>query len=257
MGVFDLPGPLFQAVDDSLAFMPAVLRLSLWSALAGIVSMLLYALLSPQQRIGDAKVRLREAQSEMAQSDESFDELMGLVKKTLGLSLQHLALVFTPALGSAIPLICVLAWASTHFGHRLPDAGEKVAFAVHPAEQAASLQWQARGVEPPTTGENGWLVTWPAEGGTLTLLDSDGAALLEVPPPAPVPQVHQQLWWNSLLGNPAGYLPGTATVERVAMDLPARRYIPFDPAWVGSWLTLFLIVSVIAAVVTKVLFRIH
>ena len=41
--------------------------------------------------------------------------------------------------------------------------------------------------------------------------DSDGRSLLTLPTAAPVRTVHQRQWWNSLIGNPGGYLPSRAT----------------------------------------------
>ncbi|MDC0362930.1 hypothetical protein OAN12_07815 [Halioglobus sp.] len=41
------------------------------------------------------------------------------------------------------------------------------------------------------------------------------------------------------------------------IELPARSYLPFGPGWLGHWLTVFLLTSVIGALLTKKLFKIH
>ena len=88
-------------------------------------------------------------------------------------------------------------------------------------------------------------------------LERDPFAELQLPMAAPIPQVHKRLWWNSLLGNPAGYLPDNAPVELVLLDLPPRHYLSVGPGWMGHWLTLFLLASVAGALITKKLFKIQ
>ncbi len=256
MGLLDFPAPLFQVIDESLEFLPDLLRLSLWALVAGALSMLLYALISPQKRISLVKAELQAARAEMAKADEDFGELMDLVKKNLGLSFRHLGLVFAPALVSALPLLCIIAWSSTRFGYGFPDPGEQVAVSTYPPEAAAALNWRAAGAATPRSDDSGWQVTWPGEGQTLSLADGK-QRLVTLPLPAPIPQVHKKLWWNSLLGNPAGYLPDEAPVELVTIELSARRHLPFGPGWLGNWLTVFLVVSVVGALGTKSLFKIH
>lgn len=257
MGLLDFPAPLFQFIDGLMGFLPPFLRLTLWSAVAGMLSMWLYGLVSPQKRISRVKVELRAAQGALATSDESFGELLGEVRKTLGLSLRHLALVFGPALVSAVPLLCIIAWSSTQFGHTFPQAGEPVTVSVAPAGAADKLQWQTPGDRRPDSDDAVWEIAWPADPERLTLVEEDVGALLDIPPRTAVPVVHKRQWWNSLLGNPAGYLPQQSSVDMVSIELPSRQFIPIGPDWARSWLTLFLIVSVIGALATKKAFRIH
>lgn len=257
MGALDLPAPLFQLLDGGMAFLPATLRLVLWSVVGGVLSMVLYALISPQKKISSVKADLRESQKLLAESDESFGELMTVAKRTLGLSFQHLGLVFGPALLSSLPLLCIMAWSSTHFGHAFPAAGEPVTLRVQPESATAALQWQAGVGDKPAFANGAWTVPWPGEAAAITLSDSEGTPLLDLPLPAPIPQVHKRLWWNSLLGNPAGYLPEQASVELVWIDIPPQRFLPFGPGWVGHWLTLFLLASVAGALITKKVFKIH
>ncbi|MDZ7783914.1 MAG: hypothetical protein U5K56_13595 [Halioglobus sp.] len=258
MGLLDYPAPLFQFVDGLLGFLPPFLRLTLWSAVAGMLSMLLYGFVSPQKRIAQVKVQLREAQRALAASDESFADLLGEVGKTLGLSFKHLGLVFGPALVSALPLICIIAWASTQFGHKFPQPGaQSVTVSVEPAGMAGELHWRTPADGEPGRDDSAWELAWPADPRQLTLVEADAGALLDIPPPAAIPVIHKRQWWNSLLGNPAGYLPPQSSVEVVNIELPPQRFIPFGPDWVASWLTLFLVVSVVGALATKRAFRIH
>ncbi len=255
MGVIDLPGPLFDAIEGAMGFLPTLLRLCIWSVVAGAASMLLYGVMSPQKRIAAVKVELKAAQAEMSAADESFAELMELTRKSLGLSLKHLGLVFGPALISAVPMICIMAWASSQYGYDFPAAGDPVSVTTLPAEAAAELRWH--GGQAPTLEDGAWTVAWPAQRDGTELVTGAGSELLGLPLPAPVPQVHKKVWWNSLLGNPAGYLADDSPVDVVFLELPAQRHLPFGPGWLGNWLTVFLVVSVTGALVTKSVFRIH
>ena len=256
MGFFDLPAPAFYFLDEKVAFLPDFVRLFSWGVLAGILGIVLYAFISPQKTISRIKGELREAQGELAASDESFDELWHLVKRTLGLSIKHLGFVFTPALVSSLPIICILAWASNQFSYQFPAAGEAVSVSAQPESVTSTLKWQ------PNAGtaryeDSAWQVEWPAADQRVSLSDEQGNLLLALPLPAAIPQVHKQVWWNSLLGNPAGYLPPESPVDAVNISIPEQRYIPFGPAWVGNWLTLFFIAAMFSGLVTKWLFKIH
>ncbi len=257
MGIFDLPAPFLQFIDNGVAFLPAIFRLTLWSALAGVLSMALYALVSPQKKISTVKIALRKSQGILAESDESFTELLTVVRKTLSLSFQHLGLVLGPALLSSLPLICIMAWTSSQFGHVFPEAGDRFTLSARPESAAASFSWQMAGVTAPIHEAGIWTAEWPNQSQRLVLNDKDDSPLLEIPLVAPIPQIHKRLWWNSLLGNPAGYLPDQSSVDLIRINLPARQYLPFGPDWVGNWLTLFLIASVSGALLTKKIFKIH
>ncbi len=257
MGVFDLPAPLLQLIDNGITFVHPTLRLALWSILAGALSMGLYALLSPQNRISKVKAAQKESQRLLAESDESFSELIAVAKKTLGLSFQHLGLVFGPALMSGIPLICIMAWSSCNFGYAFPKPGEQINLTVQPTSSASSVHWQKGDSVATSVTEGGWTIRWPEQTRQLVFADKQRATQLELPLAAPIPQIHKRLWWNSLLGNPAGYLPDDAQMEMILVELPERQYLPFGPGWFSHWITLFLLASVAGALSTKKIFRIH
>lgn len=256
MGIFDLPAPVFYFLDDQLSFLPAFIRLFFWGVLAGVLGIVFYALISPQNIISEIKGELREAQGQLAASDESFDELWQLIKKTLSLSLKHLGFVFVPALVSSLPIICILAWASNQFSYNFPAPGEHISLSAQPASAASTLAWSP-GSTTPRYKDSTWQFEWPAQAQSLAISDGGGKLLLTIPPPAAIPQIHKQLWWNSLLGNPAGYLPPQSTVESVVITLPEQRYLPFGPAWMGNWLTLFFAAAMFSGLLAKWLFKIH
>ncbi len=261
MGVLDVPAPVFYFLDNTFDFLPDFVRLAFWSVLAGALSMAFYALISPQASISRVKVALREAQGLLATSDESFAELQLLVKRTLSLAFKHLMLVFVPALVSSLPLICILVWASSQFGYQFPQPGEAVSVSARPASAAPELNWitDLAGPEYPSPeySSSVWTVAWPDGGHSLTLGDEKGNQLIRIPPPIAIPQIHKRLWWNSLVGNPLGYLPHLSTVDSVIFDFPARHYLPIGPGWLRGWLPFFFIAATFSALTIKWLFRIH
>ncbi|MFT4518053.1 MAG: hypothetical protein ACI9JM_000430 [Halioglobus sp.] len=255
MGILDFPAPVFSFLDQLIAFLPSIVRLGLWGALGGVLSMLFYSLISPQDRLSEVKVALREAQGQLASSDDSFDELMQLVKKTLSLSLKHLSLVLFPALVSSLPLVCILAWSSTHFGYQFPEPGEQLSVNVQPESAATQVGWRLDGVALPELSAS--QIEWPGPNQILQLHDRGADVLLTLPAAAAIPQIHKKLWWNNLLGNPAGYLPDNSPVDLVAISLPPQRHLAVGPVWLGDWMVLFIIAALVAALLVKWQFKIH
>jgi hypothetical protein len=254
MGIFDLPAPIFSAVDGLVApVLPEGLRLALWAALGAAASMGLYRLIAPQAALARLKAEAAAARAALAAYDGEFAGLGPLIARSLGLSARHLALGLGPAAAASLPLVCLLAWVDTTYGHRLPQPGEAVAIEALPA--GSPLAWAPAGAAQPAAP--GWRVAWPAAGAPVRALDGAGAALLELPLTVAVPVVHKRQWWNLLIGNPAGYLPEGTAVEAVGVALPPRRYLAFGPDWARSWEVPFFTVLIACSLAIKLAFRIH
>lgn len=255
MGLFDLPAPLFLFLDTCVDFLPAGLRVALWAFAGGILSMALYALLSPQAKIAQVKSALADTRTLMLEADDSFEELLGFARRSLLLSFRHLALVFGPALLSAFPLLCAMAWASNHFGYGFPSPGDVASLRVEPQDVEVELLVSGNASGSAAVSDE-LRFEWPAPPQTLALRDAAGQVVLHIPPASAIPIVHKRQWWNSLIGNPAGYLPQDSQVELVTLSMLPRDYLPFGPQWLRGWLSIFLIASVLGALVTKRLFGI-
>ena len=78
-----------------------------------------------------------------------------------------------------------------------------------------------------------------------------------LPTAAPVRTVHQREWWNSLIGNPGGYLPQPGDVAVAHIGLPQPTVIPFGPDWLRGWLPMTLIVLVVLSLFLKFHWRLH
>lgn len=242
MGLLDLPAPLYTWLDAALVgVLPPLARVLLWGALAGLGSMALYALLAPQGRIARGKREVAEARQTLDQHDGSLADAGPIIGRMLRLSLGQVRLTTLPALIASIPLLTLLAWMSTAYGYRYPEPGETPPVEAQPAAWVA--EWVPQADPDGTPGvrvSNG-------EGGSTDLFDL----------PVPVGVLHEWRWWNAILGNPAGYLPSGSAIERVRVELPRQRFLPFGPAWARGWEIPFLTALLAASLGLKIGARIQ
>jgi hypothetical protein len=248
MGVFDVPAPLFAWLDGLMnAFAPPTARLVLWGAIGAAVSMGLYWLLSPQQRIAQTKARAQEARRTLDTYEGDFSGAWPHMREMLRLSLKQVGIVLWPAVAASLPLLCLLVWVNTAYGHYFPARDSNVEIRTFPE------QLQARWIP------NGQIAQGPAsktQTPSIELRDNRGEVVRTVPMPVPVPTVHKRQWWNVLFANPVGYLPIDAHIDRIEIDLPSKEFLPFGPSWLRSWEFLFFTVLIVASVAIKVAFRI-
>lgn len=242
MGLFDLPAPVFTGLDGLLgAALPPAARLVLWAVLGGVLSMALYKLLSPQAAIARVKKDALEARVALNAYDGEFEGAWPLMRRMLGLSFKQLGIVIGPAVLASLPILSLLAWVSTSYGHAFP-AGD-AAVGVRAGPGAVSASWV-----PPAAAS-------PAP--RVVVADGGGRVLDDIALNAPVPVVHKKQWWNLLLGNPVGYLAADAPVDRVEIDLPRQEFLPFGPGWARSWEVPFFLALLLSSILVKVVFRIE
>jgi len=245
VGLLDLPAPLFAWLDTALAeVVSAPLRLTLWALLAAAISMGLYALLSPQRRIARAKADALAARAALDRFDGELTEAWPLIRNVLASACRQLALVTWPAILSSLPVLALLVWLSTTYGHAFPGRDTDVAIRTVPEELDAQLE------------------TVPAAASSaphhqIVIRDASGEVVDRVFWRAPVPTIHKREWWNLLLGNPAGYLPDDSPLERLDLDLPPKQYLSVGPDWVRLWYVPFFGVLLLASLAIKVAARIE
>lgn len=253
MGLFDLPRPLFDAVDGALgAVLPAWLRLLLWGVLAGWMTMVLYRRLSNQDRIKELKQEQKAQQAAISNFDGEFEALLPLIRHTLSLGFRQLGLAIGPALLATVPVLFLVAWVAGAFGYERPEAGQSVAVRITPEE--ASVQWLPAGVAA-TTGD-GFEINWPGpDEPQLTLMAGDEPQFA-LPWAEPVPVIHVRQWWNWLFGNPIGYLPSASPLKQVELELTPQQFVPAGPGWLRGWMFTFFGTFLIATLAFKFLLRI-
>jgi len=247
VGLFDLPAPLFASLDDALSgFAPAPLRLVLWGLIAAAFSMGAYFLLSPQRRIARAKADALEARQALDAYDGEFAGAWPLIRDVLKSAFRQLGLVTWPAIVSSLPVLALLAWMSTTYGHGFPDPGAAVEIRTVPNGLEARLETVVSPAAAPSEPHR-----------EIVVIDPSGEVLHRLPWQAPVSTIHKREWWNALLGNPAGYLPDGGPLERIDLDIPAKEYLPIGPAWLKAWYVLFFGVLLAASLAIKVSARIE
>lgn len=226
MGLLDLPAPVFEALDETLLRgLPPTARLIVWAVVAGVISMLLYRVLSPQSRIKGTKAAAVDARRKLHSFDGELRSALPLMRESLTLALKQVWLVLPSTLVASLPVLTLLVWLDTTYGYSLPPAGVNPAVSVTPSEYSGI-----------------WV--GDTNGGQIEVRDPAGQVTAKVDLREAVPTIERRHWWNLLIDNPAGYLADEGPVERISIDLPARDYLPFGPDWVRSWLTVFLSILV-------------
>ena len=207
-------------------------RVMLWAAFASFISMAhLSADLAPDsarrrqgQDRGDARASCRASRASSTSCGRSSSAISASPASISGLT-------FVPAMIASLPVLFILAWMSNAFDARTPAAGPTVPVTLAPADRphpaardlAGRRQGGARrrrgpGTSPgrPTAAPLGSTIPTAARCSTL-------------PTAAPVRTVHQREWWNSLIGNPGGYLPTPGDVAAVAYRPAAADGDPVRP----------------------------
>jgi hypothetical protein len=242
LGLFDLPGPLFALLDHGFGLVaPPVVRLVLWGLVGAAISMGVYWLLSPQQRIVEVKASALAARRALDSHDGDLSDAWPLMRRMLRSALRQLGLVSVPAVLASLPVIALLAWLSTAYGYILP-AGEGAVDV-----QTVPEGFQAR-LAPSHT---------QAAQHQIVVTDQAGRVVERVPMAAPASKIHKRQWWNSLIGNPAGYLPEQAFLERIEIGLTERQYLSVGPSWLRAWYVVFFMALFLGSLGIKVAARIE
>jgi len=201
--------PLFSAVDRLMASaVPTLARICLWGALAGVLSVAIYAWLSPQDKIAGYKEQLKKYRRELMGNEElDFSEYMAISRKNLKTSMLFLCSAIGPALVSAVPVILILLWVHTALGYSAPEG-----LSAEVPGKDIKLQLNM-------------------EAGKVIVKTADRVLYRGDPLNPPVPSVTAREWWNILLESPAGYLTDEAGVEKIRFNTRERRFVEFMPGW--------------------------
>jgi len=252
MGLFDLPGPLLSSLDALFSELPSYTRLLIWATLTAIVSMLLYWLCSAQGKTAAAKERAIAARRKMAAYEgHEFEEMWPLARESLAASLQHFGIVLGPALLSSLPALVIIVWVSNQFGYILPQPEEAVDVYTVPATELAGL----RPVREADTSV--YQVRYPEADQTVAIATTNGEAVTELPLQGPVPVIHKRVWWNSLIGNPNGYLADNHSLDAIYFELRSQEFLSFGPGWIRGWEFSYFVLLILVSLGIKVAFRIH
>ncbi|TNE65675.1 MAG: hypothetical protein EP335_05200 [Alphaproteobacteria bacterium] len=118
MELLDLPAPLFAALDNAVApVLPAVARLALWALMASVLTMEIYRLTSPQERIAALKLKFNFAKAQLDAFDGDFEDAWPLMRRMLGAAFGRVAIVLPGTLVAALPLLLLIVWIDTAYAH--------------------------------------------------------------------------------------------------------------------------------------------
>jgi len=252
--LFGLASPAFAALDGFLAPTVApLIRVVLWGALMSVVTMLLYRLLSPQEKLARLRAETGESRRKLAEFDGELEGLWPLVGESLALSLRQIGTIFVPALIASLPVVSCLVWLDSEFGYRAPAPGDTLAVQVSPATEPLYAQPAALLTGGPTDRQ----LTWPASGEQVALLDRTASSLAELGDPPGSHVIEHRRWWNALIGNPMGYLPARSPIERLELGLQPLELHGVGPGWLRGWPIIFFTTLITLSILIKVLFRIE
>ena len=238
MGFLDLPAPLLSWADRLLArAAPESARILVWAIAAAVASMLLYWALSPQRRLARLAAEERMLRERLSDASAEMADGLGSAGRLLRLALLRLGLVLLPACVAALPVICIMVWMQAHYAYEMPAANAEMPVRVEP-----------KAAEGRVVAGN------PVR---VEVRNGQGALIQSVPLGAPVPVVHKRVWWNALVGNPLGYLPDNAAIDRIEIDLPEKHYLPVGPDWMRRWESLFIAALLAGSLAIKLAFRIR
>lgn len=238
MGLLDLPAPALSAINSWLAqFLPSVVLLLFWAALGAFLSMELYRLFSPQKRIAKIKLAFEQTRRHVAAFDGEFEEAWPHMRRMLSLALQRVALVFPATIVASLPLLIGIVWIDGQYGSMFPPSHATVNVTV------------------PGDFQGRWVET---NGGAphAQVVDRDGRPLADIVVTKPVSVIHKRVWWNTLIGNPAGYLDDTLPFDRIDIALPRQQVLSFGPSWLRGWEAIFFAAMVLFALAFKTVRRI-
>ncbi len=257
MGLLDLPAPLLDALDRAAAaiHLPILPRILIYACACAWLGMYLYRHFSDQPRLLALRAEIAVVQSALARHEGGFAELGSLIRRNLSLSLRQLGLTLAPALLASLPLLLVLPWLSNRFDYESPAPDTLVSVCVQPPSVATTLHWQATQAIAHESGC--WHVSWPKADEIAVLTDAHGVVLHAFATPAHSAFIYKYTMYNWLIGNPGGYLPATATADRLAIGLRPREIFPSGPAWLRGWEIWYFGMLVLVSLALKLRWRLR
>ncbi|MEM8951826.1 MAG: hypothetical protein AAGA21_07140 [Pseudomonadota bacterium] len=242
-----MPAPLFTWADQMMSgFASPTFRLILWGLVAAALSMGLYWLFSPQGKLNDVKIRALDARRKLNAFDGEFAEAWPMMRSMLGLSLKQLGMTTMPAILASLPVLALIVWLGTAYGYRLPADGGAIDVQTTPAVEALA-EIRSGAIENAS----------PGNAPRMVVTGAGGEVISDFTLAAPVPTIHKKQWWNTLIGNPLGYLPDEGEIEAIVFELPENDYLGFGPGWLRPWYVLFFTILVLGSLAIKKFGRIE
>lgn len=257
MGLFDALSPFLSNVDGLLSHhLPIWGIIALWGGVAAFISTLLFKKFSDPKKISTLKSQLKTAQQQLNDHDGEFAELKTLATKTMQLSLKRMALTFFPALLASIPVLFLLTHLSNRYDLKQPQPGDQIPIEMIWENEATSPDLLIIRQEKLIAAEHIDHVYWPSDDNQVLLFDKkNDQKIVNLPIPLST-VVHKKMWWNTLIGNPAGYLDDDSHIHHINFEFDKQHVIDIGPIWMRGWLVVFLFFTVSFSVLFMVLFKV-
>ena len=246
---------VLNLVDGWLAsLLPLAVRLAIWGALAGSLSMIIYAKLSPQASIAKMKTKTRSLQRAMLNMDLVFADFMRLSKENLKTSLRLFFTVLGPAVVSAIPVILLAIWIHTCLAYEAPPTPDDLEVMT----EGRSIELQLLNYnELNEISKNEIQARNFAVSEEIVIKIDNKVIYSGNPLSPPMPVIHKRRWWNVILDSPAGYIVKDAPIDSMKLNISRKQIIKWMPGWASGWEVPFFIFVLIANLGIKYGFRIE
>jgi hypothetical protein len=247
--------PALNIVDGWIAdLLPLSIRLSIWGALAGILSIIIYAKISPQSSIGKLKRKTRTLQRDMLNVDLEFADFWRLSKENLKTSLKLFITVLGPALVSALPVIFLAVWIHTYLAFEAPIKPDDL---IAISDNKNIELHLFNNVDVSKNSRNDIYPHESADSDKIVVMADNRVIYSGNPLSPPTPVIRKRQWWHVLLKSPAGYVVDDAPVDRIKLNMPKKKAVRWVPGWAGGWEVPFFVFVLFAALGIKLGFRIE
>jgi hypothetical protein len=252
--LFGVADPVFAAIDKLMAAALAPLpRVVVWGGLMAALTMFLYRLISPQERLAVLRSESAASRQKLAEFDGELEGLWPLVRESFGSSLRQIATLLGPGLIASLPLVACLVWLDSAFGYRPPLPDQAVRVSASPPDE--TIQSHPAGAV--MGDDQGWRIRWPGPGDEVELRDRQDTPLVVIGGPPTSHLIEHRQWWNFLVGNPMGYLPESSRIERLEFGFEPMHLHDVGPPWLRGWAAPFFISMIALSILIKVVFRIE
>jgi hypothetical protein len=228
-----------------------LIALILYGFAGGLISMLLYWLLSPQRRIRENKKELARLRRLLAAEDDEFSNVLRLSFQSLAATGKVLGLTLAPVLVAVGPVLLLIVWVESEYSKRDPVPGDQIQISVRPEDDT---EITGPGIRK---RDGGWEIIWPDRSFKLRVSSETGDLVLAVDEKEPFRHAMVNSRLANLLKLPYRKLPADGPIQRVSLGLPSREFLSFGPRFVREWYFPFFLSMLVASLGTKVAFRIH
>lgn len=267
-------GGIFGILVSPFKDINPIWSLALFSLLIGIIMLIIFRYTSDQQKIREAKSRIRAHIFELSLFKDEIGIVLSAQKNILIYNLRYIKYALKPMLFMMIPLALILIQLESWYGHRplKPDesaivslklrdnglalsditltAGEGITVETPPLRipDRNEIDWRIRALE---NGDQVLTFNVPGDEIRQKVIVSE-RGLVQV---SPLASASVSGFTDTLLNPALSPLPGDSPVERISIDYPAMSIEIYK--WHVHWLVIVLVLSIVFGFALKGLFGVE